>query len=140
MADYIIETALYSILSGASGITDICSTRIYPDVAEQGVAAPYIIYQQVSGSSDVAADGPTGFARSSWQITCWAGTKGECARLAEQVRLALNGYAGTVAQRTIRFVGLEGKTDLQSLMAGSDILRRYGKALTFRINYTEPIS
>lgn len=41
------ETALYSALTGASPVTAIVSTRIYPDVVPQEVQLPCVAYARV---------------------------------------------------------------------------------------------
>lgn len=64
--------------------------RVYPDVAPDGVARPYITYQQVGG--DVV-----GFLESAlpskrngrFQINCWATTRLAAAALIRQMEAAL---------------------------------------------------
>ena len=42
--------AIYAILSNRASITDIVSTRIYPESAPEGAAMPYIVYSVVGNS------------------------------------------------------------------------------------------
>lgn len=137
MADYTIETALYSILANNAGVAALVGTRIHPNEAPDNATVPFIVYSQVSGSSDLAMDGPTGAADGQWQFSCWAATKTGATVLAEKVRLALSGYDGTVQQRRIRCCALTDKRDLYSNVAGTNVLRKYGKALTFEIHFDE---
>lgn len=44
-----VDTAIYSLLSGASGITDIVGTKIYNLQAPSGVSVPYLIFYVASG-------------------------------------------------------------------------------------------
>jgi hypothetical protein len=142
MADNTIETALYTILSNNAGVSALVVARIYPIQPPPNAVSPYVLYQQVSGASDVSFDGATGFARSTWQVSCWASTYVVALRVSEAVRKALNGYSGTpsVGAVTIRYCELVGKTDLQNLSADTTGANRFGKALTFEINFTEPTS
>ncbi len=137
MADSTIEEAIYSILANHAGTSALASTRIYPLAAPDKPTSPYIVYQQVSGVREPAMDGVNAYVSSTWQISCWATTAGAARRLAKQVRIAMNAYNATVSSRQIRFCALTNEIDLYSDVAGTNLLRKYGKALTFQINFDE---
>ena len=42
------ETQLYTLLTGAAGVTALVSTRIYPDLVPEDKDPPYIGYERVS--------------------------------------------------------------------------------------------
>ena len=140
MADYTIETALFSILSGESTISDIVSARIYPLRAPQGVAMPHMTYQMISADRDHTLDGPTGFTMARFQFNCWAATYPEAKRLLEAVRKFFDGYTGTVNQRRIQCVQSENEGDIINSVAGLDSIDRYGKRFDVIISFDEPTS
>ena len=51
--------AVYGILSANSGVTDIVGTNIFPEIAEQETAVPFIVYQLQSVDPDDTHDGPS---------------------------------------------------------------------------------
>lgn len=53
-----IERAIYQLLLADSAISAIVSNRIYPDVADEGVQGPYLVYQKIGGFRplDIALD------------------------------------------------------------------------------------
>ena len=91
-----IEEALYNKLSTTSGVTTICSTRIYPNVIPQDAAMPAVAYQRISTVRDMAHDGPTGMAHARFQFTCSAALYSTARSLANAIRVALDGFSGTM--------------------------------------------
>ena len=64
--------------------------RTFPDVAKEGTAAPYIVWQGIGGRSLRAIDGGHGNARNTFmQISVWAQTRLEALTLIRQVEDAL---------------------------------------------------
>jgi hypothetical protein len=91
-----IADALYTILSGFAGLTALVSTRIYPRRAPQEVTAPYVIFQRISTIRDHSHSGPSGLANPRYQFDAYAATPEEADAISDQIRLALDGYTGTV--------------------------------------------
>ena len=89
-----IEEALNIYLLATSSVTNIVSTRIYPNVIPQDAAMPALAYQRISASRDMAHDGPAGMAYPRFQLTCLATTYGGAKALCNALRVALDGYRG----------------------------------------------
>lgn len=143
MPDYTIETAITKALEDEGTITAIIGTspvRLYPLIAEQGAALPYIVYQQISGVRDYTMDGPTGYVDSRYQITCWAATYGAAKRLFEAVRKFFNGFHATVLGRKIQYVAFENEMDRIAKTPGVDVIDAYGKQIDIKITFDEPTS
>ena len=89
-----IETTLYSTLAGNSGVTDLVSTRIYPNFAPEDAEYPLIAYQVVSGSRISTLQGVSDAVRKRIQISCHANTYSSAKAIAAAVVAALegNGY------------------------------------------------
>ncbi len=143
MADDTIETAIVAALGGEATITAIIGTspvRLYPLIAEQGAALPYIVYQQISGVRDYTMDGPTGYVDARYQITCWAATYGAAKRLFEVVRKFFNGYHATVLNRKIQYIAFENELDRLAKTPGVDAIDIFGKQIDIKITFDEPTS
>jgi len=91
-----IEEALYYHLSHTAGVTALVSTRIYPLVAPQDAARPYLVYQRISTPRVRSHSGPSGLAHPRFQITGVAASYSAARGLANAVRAALDGYSGAM--------------------------------------------
>ena len=91
-----IEAALYTLLSGDSGVSALVSTRIFPHQAPQGGALPFLVYQRISTPRDYSQSGPSLLVWPRFQITAVAATFDGARALAHALRAALSGYSGTM--------------------------------------------
>ena len=99
-----IYDALYTILAAATDLTDLVSTRIYPDKAPQGVTAPYVVFQRISGVHLQSHQGSSGLTFPRFQFDAWASQRSAAENIGNEIRLAIQGYSnqspvsGTVIQ------------------------------------------
>lgn len=135
-----IEQAIYSIVSGDADISAVVSTRIYPNVAPQSAALPYITYQKISAYHDQATTNSTGLANGVFQINCWSDDYDELKDLTEKVRLALQAYSpATVAGCYIAAVHLLDERDAPSDPEFGQDIGVFGTQSDFRIWFNETI-
>jgi len=89
-----VESSIFNALKG------LVSNRVFPDIAPELTARPYITYQQVGGLAVNFLD-PTvpGKKRSRFQINVWGDTRAQVATLAGQVEDGLR--AVTALQPTV---------------------------------------
>jgi hypothetical protein len=87
--------AIYYLLSNASSVTDICGTRIYPELAEQEAPTPFVVYEVISVDPDDTNDGPAKMDEVSIDITAVADSYDTCADLASAIRSAIDRVRGT---------------------------------------------
>lgn len=75
-----VEADIFTALSG------LVSGRVYPDIAPQGAAKPFITYQQ-KGGKPVNFLGPeySDKKNARFQINVWSATRSEAANIARQV-------------------------------------------------------
>ena len=92
----LLEQALYSYLSGVAGLTALVSTRIYPLMMPQDVTLPAVTYQRISGPRVHTMGTDPGLESPRFQLSSWASSYSSVKAVAEQVRLALQDYAGTM--------------------------------------------
>lgn len=69
-----IGSAIYSKLITASG-TALWGSRVYNSQAPEGVALPYIVFQQTAGGADQLTPNPT--ADVEYRIECVGSTKSQ---------------------------------------------------------------
>ena len=75
----------------------LAGTRVSPRRLPEGVTLPAVTYQMVTSPKVTTRDaGPASLAISLYQFTCYATTYAGARALAKQVRLALDGYQGTM--------------------------------------------
>ena len=87
--------AVYGILSANSGVTDLVGTRIFPEIAEQEAATPFIIFQLQSVAPEDTHDGPSKLDEVRFEFLCYADTYEKAAEVAVKVRAALDRVSGT---------------------------------------------
>ncbi len=90
------EEALCSYLTSSFGIFALASDRVYPLMLPQNCPLPAVTYQKVSGDRLHSLQGDTGYTTPVFQITSRADTYEQCKVLAEQVRLSLQNFTGTM--------------------------------------------
>lgn len=75
-----IEGDIFAALKG------LVANRVFPDVAPETTARPYIVYQQVGGAAVNFLD-PTAPSKKNgrFQVSVWADTRSQAAALARQV-------------------------------------------------------
>jgi hypothetical protein len=89
----LIEAAIFKYLSEYSGLV---GSRIYPLKLPQKPTLPAMTYQRISGMHVHSHSGISGLARPRYQFTCWAERYDDAKATAETLRLALDGYKGTM--------------------------------------------
>lgn len=140
MPDNTIETAIWKSLTDEATISAIISARLYPMIAPQDAALPFMVYQQISGDRDYVLAGPSGLTHSRYQLNCWATTPSGAKLLFEAVRIFWDGFSGTVLNRVIQLVMFENELDRFEKTVGVDQLDIYGKQVDFKISFREPTS
>lgn len=89
-----IETTLYTALSTTNGVTNLVSTRIYPQIAPDNTAVPYITYQVIVGMAYNRMAGAPPGERKLIQINCISNSYSNGKAIAEAVKAALNVATG----------------------------------------------
>jgi len=74
-----------------SALCAIIGEKVFADVAAGNATAPFIVYKQVSDSSDTAFDGSRTVSFPLVQFSCWSPTKSGAIELASKLRQAIEG-------------------------------------------------
>lgn len=132
-----IGKALRTRLLSVSAVTDLVSTRVYPMTKPEGALMPCVVYRRITGTSDEYLGGTTGAAMMRIQFDCYANSYSDAEGLAEQVRLAVHQYRGTVGSVVIHSVNLANRIDrLQMPVHGNDV-GYYVHAIDFETVHSE---
>jgi hypothetical protein len=89
-----IEEELVRILRMDSGVSELVGDRIYNLVISQDSPLPAIAYQSIAGSRVRSHSGPSGLAKTVFQVSCFSDDGTEAKVLAEETRKALECYHG----------------------------------------------
>lgn len=113
-----LESDIFDTLKG------LVANRCYPDVAPEGVARPYIAWQQVGGEAwNFLESAAVGKRNARIQVACWADTRVAAAALARSSEDAL--IASAMKPTVIGAMTADYEEDTG----------RYGTKQDFSINY-----
>lgn len=90
------EEGIKQLLAQAQGVTALVQKRIFHGIARQKSRLPYINYIRITGDHSHHMGGASGFASQRIQLDAYTETPAEMSDLREQIRLALDGFTGTV--------------------------------------------
>ncbi len=88
-----LETALYSRLTGYSGLSTLVSARVYPLILPQSPTYPAVTYQRIDGPRESALSAEMGLAHPRIQVDSWGKTYASAKAVATQVRGALQRHS-----------------------------------------------
>jgi hypothetical protein len=108
-----LKTALYSYLSTTSAITALVSTRIYPDMAPEGAALPYIVYSFVAGNHERHMGAACDFASRLVQFDVYGATAVSVEAVFQVLSDALEAKRGTIGSENLVVLssGIESERD-----------------------------
>ncbi len=101
-----VGAAIYSMLKDDSAVSALVGTRIYPELAEEGAATPYVVYSVVSNTPvDTKESAPVDEAQL--EVFSVADTYAAANDLADKVRAALarkgKKVYGTVTVQSVKY-------------------------------------
>ena len=106
--------AIYSILTSDSDVSAIVGTRVYPQIAAQGAAFPFVVYVLQDTSPSATKSGVSTLDEVRYDIVVASETYAEASDLTNKIRTALDRYTGTVAGvviDSIQFIDLDADND-----------------------------
>lgn len=83
-------------------LENVIDDRVYPGEIPQGSSFPAITYNLISEQRLLTMQGPTSAVAKRMQIDAWATTFGAAWELAEAIRVALDGFRGTMGDTEIQ--------------------------------------
>lgn len=91
-----VGLAIHAILTGDSPVNSAVSGRLYPELAPEGAAMPYLVYSVVSNTPSDAKDG-TPIDEAQVELFSVASTYSAANDLADKVRAAMDRTSTTVS-------------------------------------------
>lgn len=101
------DAAVYTMLSGDSGVTALTSTRIWVGHAPQVSSMPYISIYDIAGEHITDLLGGSNLRKGRVQIDCYGATKTSANAVAVAARAATEGKSGTYNSMTISGTWIE---------------------------------
>ena len=123
--------AIYNLLSNDSDVTDLVSTRIFPNVAKNTTAIPFIVYDVDSESPTPTKDGVSILDVDTVTVSGYSKTYIQASDLARKIRTALDRKSGTYGGIEVQSIFFTGYDDLFEDEVSDEGI--YVKALTFGI-------
>ena len=92
-----VGKAIYHLLTNATDVTDIVSTRIYPEIAQQDADLPYIVYNVANNEPTDTKPEPSKLDTAQVEVNIYSDSYRVVIDLAVAVRAALDRVKGTYA-------------------------------------------
>ena len=127
----LVGKAIYKILSDNAPVDALISDRIYPNVAKQSSAFPFVVYTVNGDAPTDTKDGVSPLDNNSIEVLCFSQTYSEASDLADKVRTALDRVDGTyngIELQRIQYLSYDDDYEVKDDDDGV-----YVKSLNFRV-------
>jgi hypothetical protein len=131
------ELVLRAALVASGPVSALVGRRIYPILAPQTAALPFIVWRPSGISREHTLSGPMGVPTVSVEMQLLANTYEQARDLADKVRVVLDGYGGTLNNTEVKHVSLEQESDDFVQLAGGDLPPVYQVTQTYNILWQE---
>ena len=95
---------IYDILSNNVDVSDIVATRIFPDMADQNTAYPFIVYGVEGTEASDTKDGVSGLDSVNVAVMTYSNSYAQAQDIARKVRTALDRTGGTFEGVTVQSI------------------------------------
>jgi len=135
------EKHVYLKLISTPGVARLVGFQIYPIAvpAKPVASLPFIVYKRANIVRESSLSGPMFMPLVNLQISSWAMSYDGVRELADEVRLALDGHTGTLANATIEDMRLLSELDdfLDPTVAGAQLPPAYEVRQLYQIRWQE---
>lgn len=132
------EKLLHTRLASNPLVSGLVASRVYPVIAPQNAALPYIVYSRNSTQNVNSASGYSGSAIAQITVSSWAKTYSGAKALADAVRAALNGWRDQGASPKIDLASIVDESDdLLAPEDGNELPEAYGVVHTIDLSFEE---
>lgn len=131
------ESVLRSALVGTTSVTSLVSAKIYPVLAPASAGLPFVTWRRSGINREQTLSGPMGVPRVSVEYSIYGSTYEEARRVADAMRLVLDGYGGTADNTEVKQTSLENESDDFVQLAGADLPPVYQITQTYDVWWQE---
>lgn len=131
------EAVLRSALVGATAVTSIVGTRVYPVLAPASADLPFVTWRRQAIRREQTLSVPMGVPRVSVEYSIYGTTYEQARETADAMRVVLDGYGGTSDNVTVKQTSLEDESDDFVTLAGADLPPVYRITQTYDLLWQE---
>lgn len=131
------EAVLRSAIVGDATLSSQIGTRIYPVIAPASATLPFVTWRRAGIQRSQTLGLPVGVPRLSLEYSIYAGTYEDAREVADQMRVVLDGYGGTVDNVTVKQVSLEQESDDFVALAGAEMPPAFQITMVFDVWWQE---
>jgi len=131
------EAVLRTALVGATAVTSIVGTRIYPVLAPASADLPFVTWRRQAIRREQTLSVPMGVPRVSVEYSIYGTTYEQARETADAMRVVLDGYGGTADNVTVKQTSLEDESDDFVTLAGADLPPVYRITQTYDLLWQE---
>jgi hypothetical protein len=117
--------------------------NVYPLAVPKDAPFPFLLYRRanISRESTITSNGPIYAPVATIQIACWALDYDTARAVADEVRLALDGGTGTLANATIQDMRLVSELDdfLDPSVQGAQLPPAYEVRQAYQVRWQESV-
>lgn len=132
------ETALVAYLKSKTAITNVIGDRIFPQVAPQGTAEPYLVFARISGASGHHMTAADGVQQTRYQFDAY-GRYSQVKEVGEALRQSLDGYRGAIGGEHVQTCHLMDERDLYEEPDDKQQFGTHRVSMDFLIAYVEDV-
>ncbi len=131
---------VWYLLDADATINSLCTGGIHIGFSPQGKARPYIMVTQISRQQISSLTAPSNLATKYVQVDVVADDYDTMQRIANLVRIEIDGHSGTVDDQSVPYITLTDETDLpEDTRDGSDV-RIFRRSMDFLVQHRETTS
>ncbi len=91
------QDALIQMIKDDSDVSSLAGSRVFPDIAPENPRKPYVVVTQISAPRPHHMGGASGIVFNRLQVDGFAKSRLQAKDLKDRIRLATDGYTGTVS-------------------------------------------
>lgn len=133
------ENLIYNLIATSPPVASIVGFRIYPTAVPSGADFPFVVYKRQNISREHTLGGPLFMPEVNIQVASWALSYDAARRLADEVRLTLDGTIGSGVGVTIHDMRLVSETDdyLDPTTVGAQLPPAYETRQLYQVRWSE---
>lgn len=131
------EAVLCNGLLTAPSVAILVGTRVYPLLAPASASLPFVTWRRSSIDREQTLGSPLGLPRVSVDVVSYGTTYQEARRVADAVRIVLDGYGGTFENTVVRQTALQDESDDFVTLVGSEVPPVYQVTQRYDVLWSE---